>query len=77
MLAAHGKHPKQLSTVSSGFVLQPGVFDHHVLKFAGFEDVAALQALDEFGIFLAGHNLHTRVLALIYASLLGGWRGRD
>lgn len=63
---------------SSGFVLQPGIFDHHVFELAGFEDVAALQAFDEFGIFLARHNLHTRVLALIHgASLLGGLRRRD
>jgi hypothetical protein len=58
--------------VLSGFVVQFGVFDDHVLKLTGFEDVAALQAFDEFGVFLAGDNLHTRVLTLIHgASLLG------
>jgi hypothetical protein len=63
---------------SSGFVLRPGVFDNHVLELAGLEDVAALEAFDKFGIFLARYNLDTWVLALIHgASLLGGLRRRD
>jgi hypothetical protein len=57
----------------SGFIVQLGVFDNHVLELTGFEDVDTLEAFDEFGVFLAGHNLHTRVLTLIHdASLLGG-----
>jgi hypothetical protein len=77
-LAAHGKHHLQCQGENlSGFV-QPGVFDDHVLKLTGFEDVAALQTFDEFGVFLASHNLHARVFTLIrVASLVGGLRRRD
>jgi hypothetical protein len=62
----------------SGFVRQIGLFDGHVFEFAGFEDVAALQALNEFGVFFAGHDLHTRVLAFWHVtSLLGKLGLRD
>ncbi|MGA8431239.1 MAG: hypothetical protein WB729_15565 [Candidatus Sulfotelmatobacter sp.] len=37
--------------------------DVHVFEFAGFEDVAALHALDEFGVLVAAHDLNARVLA--------------
>jgi hypothetical protein len=37
--------------------------DVHVLEFAGFEDLAALLALDELRIFIAAHDLHAEVLA--------------
>jgi hypothetical protein len=60
-----------------GFVLQPGVFDHHVFKLAGLKDVSTLQAFNEFGIFLASHDLHARMLTLIHGGLLGGLRRRD
>jgi hypothetical protein len=53
--------------------LQLGFFDIHVSEFAGFEDFAALQALDEFGIFFAGHDLDTRVLARRHGILLRGF----
>src|ERR1700733_5929131 len=76
--ASRQKHPPQNRKTLSRFVFQPGVFDHHVLKLTRFEDVAALRAFDEFGVFLAGHNLHARVLTLIHrATLLRGWRRRD
>jgi hypothetical protein len=39
------------------------LFDSDVLQFAGFEHLAALQTLDKFGIFVAAHKLHARVLA--------------
>ena len=64
--------------VLSGFVLQPGIFDHHILKLTRFEYVAALHAFDEFGVFLTGDNSHTRVLTLVrVAARIGGWRRRD
>jgi hypothetical protein len=37
--------------------------DTHVLQFAGFEDLATLQALYEFSVFVAADDLHTRMLA--------------
>src|SRR4029078_6622678 len=53
------------------------VFDDHVLELAGFEDLTAFLAFDELGVFLAGDNLHTRMLARCHvASLLGGGRRR-
>jgi hypothetical protein len=47
----------------SGFVRQFRVFDVHVLEFAGFEDLAAFLAFDEFGVFFTRHDLNARVLA--------------
>jgi hypothetical protein len=38
------------------------VFDSHIFELAGFEDLATFQAFHELGVFLAGHNLHPRVL---------------
>ena len=63
---------------SSGllFFLQLGFFDAHVLEFAGFENLTALEAFDIFGVFVAGHDLYARMLALIHAgSLLGKLKG--
>src|ERR1700678_243574 len=45
-------------------------FDRHVLEFAVVEDFAAFQAFYELSVFVAAHNLHTRMLArwfLVYA----------
>jgi hypothetical protein len=62
----------------SGFVAEFGVFDDHVFKLAGFEDLAAFEALDEFGVLLTGYDLHTRVLTFCHvASLLGDLGRRD
>ena len=64
--------------LASGFVFHSGVFDHHVLELAGLEDISALQAFDEFCVFFAGDNLHTRVLTFVHGvALLGGLRRRD
>jgi hypothetical protein len=44
--------------------------DSHVFEFAVVEDLATFQAFYEFSIFIAAHNLHTRMLArgfLVYA----------
>src|SRR5579859_757736 len=48
------------------------LFDRHVAEFAGFEDLAALQALDELSIFLAGDDLHAWMGAWLGA---GGFAG--
>ena len=60
----------------SGIVRKFCFFDGHVFEFAGFEDFTALQAFDEFFVFLAGHDLHTRVLALCHVTSLLGELGR-
>jgi hypothetical protein len=39
------------------------LLDTHVLEFAVVEDLAAFQAFHEFSVFVAAHNLHTRMLA--------------
>ena len=44
-------------------VLLRAIFDVHIFKLAGLEDFAALFALDEFGILVAAHDLHARMLA--------------
>ena len=55
------------------FVRDGCVFDGHVRELAGLKDFAAFETFDEFGVFLAGHDLHTGVLALSHdSSLLGG-----
>ena len=60
-------------------VFRPGaLFDGHVLEFAGFKDLGSFQALDEFAVFVAGHDAHTRMLAgrVHFDSLaccFGGW----
>jgi hypothetical protein len=64
--------------LTSEFVLELGLFDVHVLKFTGLEDFRAFQAFDKFGVFIAGNDPHTRMLALAHvAPLLGGWGRRD
>jgi hypothetical protein len=66
-LAAHRFH-------TSGFPLQFGFFDAHVLEFARLKDVTALKALYELAVFVAGNNLYAGVLTLVHqASLLGGF----
>ena len=60
----------------SGFVRQFGLFDGHIFEFAGFEDLSAFEALNEFGVFFAGHDLHTRVLAFWHVTSLLGELGR-
>jgi hypothetical protein len=50
------------------------LFDAHVLQFAGLEDLAALQALHELGIFVAAHNLHARMFARLVGILRLGKR---
>jgi hypothetical protein len=47
----------------SGVAFLDALFDVHVAEFAGIEDVSALDALDEFGIFIAADDLHARVFA--------------
>jgi len=46
------------------FVFELGLLDVHVLEFAGFKDLPALQALNEFSIFVTRHDLHTGMSAL-------------
>jgi hypothetical protein len=50
----------------SGFVVEFGFFDGHIFEFTGLEDFAAFETLHEFCIFLAGDNLHARVLTLCH-----------
>jgi hypothetical protein len=53
---ARGELPSELAALGA-------LLDAHVLKFAGLEDLTALQTLDEFRFFVAAHDLHARVLA--------------
>ena len=53
------------------------IFDRHIFEFAGFEDFAALEALDVFRVFFAADDLHARMLTLIHSnSQRGSWRPR-
>ena len=50
--------------------------DRHVLQFTGLENVSAFLAFHIFGVFVAGDDLHPRMLALFGTDfLLGRWRG--
>jgi hypothetical protein len=60
----------------SGFVRQFGLFDDHIFEFARFEDFSAFEALNEFGVFFAGHDLHTRMLTFWHVTSLLGELGR-
>jgi hypothetical protein len=60
----------------SGFVRKFGFFDGHIIEFAGFEYLAAFEAFNEFGIFFACHDLHTRVLTFWHVTSLLGELGR-
>jgi hypothetical protein len=46
------------------------LLDAHVLEFAGLEDLAALEAFDEFSVFLAAHDLHAWMLARLLVCVL-------
>ena len=39
------------------------LFDAHIPEFAGFEDLAALEAFHKLSVLIAAHNLHARVFA--------------
>jgi hypothetical protein len=54
------------------FLVEVGFFDGHVFEFTGFEDFAAFEALDEFGVFLTGNDLHARVFTRCH-----GWFFRE
>ena len=43
---------------------QLALFNFHIFEFAGFEDLAAFQALHKFGVLFAGNYSNTRVFAL-------------
>jgi hypothetical protein len=49
------------------------LFDGHVFEFRGLENLAAVETLDEFGIFVARNNLDAGVLTLL---VHGSARGR-
>jgi hypothetical protein len=42
------------------------VFNLHVSKLAGFEDFAAFQAFDKFGVIFAGDDFHARMLTVCH-----------
>ena len=60
----------------SGFVRKFGLFDGHIFEFAGFEYFSAFEALNEFGVFFAGHDLHAWMLAFWHVTSLLGELGR-
>jgi hypothetical protein len=45
--------------------------DAHILEFARLEDLAALEALHEFGVFFAADDLHARMFTRLFAHVLG------
>jgi hypothetical protein len=45
------------------FAFLNSFLDVHVFEFAGFEDIAALHAFDEFGVLVAAYDLNARVFA--------------
>ena len=63
------RHPAGATPAAQISLSWVALFDVHVFEFAGLEDLAAFQALDEFGVFIAAHDLHTRVLARLSACL--------
>ncbi|MDT8069802.1 MAG: hypothetical protein ROO76_16695 [Terriglobia bacterium] len=61
----------------SGFVVCVLFFlDRHVLEFTGFKDLAAIEAFDEFGVFVARHNLDAWVPTLLIHGFARGSVGQ-
>src|SRR5215469_471467 len=59
---------------SLGF-LQLGLFDIHVFELTRFEDLAAFDTLDEFGVFFAGYDRDAGMLACLHRNThVGGSR---
>jgi hypothetical protein len=54
----------------SGFIAEIGVFDGHILEFAGLKDVSAFHTLDELTVLFASHNLHAWVLTRCHVAFL-------
>jgi hypothetical protein len=76
-MLSDANHGRRLG-VPLEFVAQFGFFDAHVFEFAGVEYFTTFKTFHEFGIFIAGNDLDTRVLAFIHTrTLVGGWLGRD
>ena len=46
------------------------VFDGHIFEFAGFENLSAFNALDEFVVFFASDDLHARMFTSGHIALL-------
>ena len=55
-----GKQAQASSATSFGL---RGFFDLHVAELFGVEDLATLQALDKFGVFVPGNDTYPGVLA--------------
>jgi hypothetical protein len=74
--------PEEVTKVISGCGFRPSRFlgftvgtlsaflDAHVLKLAGLEDFAALEAFHELRVFFTAHDLHPRMLARLLACVL-------
>src|ERR1035437_7732659 len=52
------------------------LFDVHVLEFAGLENFATLEALDELGVLIARHDLDARVAARLFHRFVGRRSGK-
>jgi hypothetical protein len=75
-MAGHLPAVAEKCEASSGIGGGRGVFDGHIFEFAGFEDLSAFNAFDEFTVFFASDDLHARVLAGSHNAflLVGGRR---
>ncbi|MGA2992544.1 MAG: hypothetical protein ABSD88_18905, partial [Candidatus Korobacteraceae bacterium] len=52
--------------ISLGGFVDRALLDRHVFEFAGFENLTAVKAFNEFAVFLTGDDLHTRVLTRLF-----------
>jgi hypothetical protein len=71
---ARGLGPRMANWHREGLklVAQLGFLDVHVFEFAGVEHFTAFEALDEFGIFIAGNDLDTRMFTWRHGLTLVG-----
>lgn len=58
---------------TSGFFRPQVFFNGHVPEFAGFKHITTILALNEFSIFLARYNAHTRMPAEFLHKYFWGW----
>ena len=58
-----------------GIGIRCALFDGHVLELTGFEDFTTFLTFHEFAVFIARHDLHARMFALVVHAVtqVVGW----
>ena len=68
------RQPPGNGEMSGGFFFVLRFLDGHIAKFVGVEDFTAVEALDKFDVFFAGHNADLRMLTDRIHGVIGAVR---